>query len=482
MAESRHAPGTEPPDAFRLAFDAAPIGMALVAPDGRWLRVNRSLCELTGYSEQELLQGSFQDITHPDDLDADLAYVQQVLADERPGYRMDKRYVRKDGEVVWASLSVSLVRDSGGAPLVFVSQIEDITERRRLNIELEQRGRLMDLAHDAIIVRGAESAITYWNQEAERVYGYSADAALGRVTHELLLTEFPESRDAVDAALLEHGRWEGELWHTCADGRRILVSSRQALQRGPHGEPRAIIELNSDITEPRRVQRALGEVEERHRLVIETLAEGVVLFDEQGHNVQTNPAAARMVGMSADEVTGAQATDPRWRMVREDSSDFAADELPAEVTRRTGTPQTGVVMGMRSPDGTLRWLSVSTRVVGDAEGPPYRVVASFDDITGLKRAEHEARQRLAELKRATGQDVTMLEALVAQSEVGLAFLDPGLRFVHVNDALALINGLPVEAHIGRTMLELFGIYRSCGFFASICAAHFGVSKDDEKAC
>ena len=83
-------------------------------------------------------------------------------------------------------------------------------------------------------------------------------------------------------------------------------------------------------------------------------------------------------------------------------------------------------------------------------------MASFDDITGLKRAEHEARQRLAELKRATGQDVTMLEALVAQSEVGLAFLDPGLRFVHVNDALALINGLPVEAHIGRTMLELFG--------------------------
>lgn len=456
MAESRHAPGAEPPDAFRLAFDAAPIGMALVAPDGRWLKVNRSLCELTGYSEVELLQGSFQDITHPEDLEADLHYVEQVLADERRWYHMDKRYIRKDGDVVWASLSVSLVRDAEGAPLVFVSQIEDITERRRLHAELEQRGRLMDLAHDAIIVRAADSAVIYWNQEAERVYGYSAEAALGRVTHELLRTEFPESRDAVDAALLEHARWEGELWHTRSDGQRILVSSRQALQRSPQGEPRAIIELNSDVTEPRRVQHALSEMEGRHRLVIETIAEGVVLFDEQGHNVQTNPAAARMIGMSPGEASAAQVTDPRWRMVREDSSDFAADELPAEITRRTGAPQTGVVMGMRSPDGALRWLAVSTRVVGDADGPPYRVVASFDDITGLKRAEHEAQQRLAELTRATGRDVTMLEALVAQSEVGLAFVDPDLRFVHINDALARINGVPVEAHIGHTMLELFG--------------------------
>src|SRR5690348_6013759 len=330
MAKPTAAHDTEPPDAFRLAFDAAPIGMALVALEGRWLRVNAALCELTGYSEAELLQGRFQDITHPDDLDVDLEYVRQVLARERSSYRMEKRYVRKDGQVVHCSLSVSLARDAAGNALGFVSQIEDISDRRRMIAELEQRGRLMDLAHDAILIRDATDAtVTYWNHQAEAVYGYAASAALGRISHDLLQTEFPESQQAIDAALLERGRWDGELCHTRQDGRRILVASRQSLERGPDGEPRAIIELNSDITEARAAEHALGVAQARHQRVVEALAEGVVLFDEEGRNVQTNPAAARMIGMSSENAVGASVSDPRWRLVREDGTEYAPDDLPA---------------------------------------------------------------------------------------------------------------------------------------------------------
>ncbi|MGH2909361.1 MAG: PAS domain S-box protein [Solirubrobacteraceae bacterium] len=121
----------EAEDRFRSAFDNAPIGMALVAPDGRWLKVNRSLCELTGYAEIALLVRSFQSITHPDDLDADLALVQEVLAGKRRTYQMQKRYYHADGHVIWVTLSVSLVRDANARPLYFVSQIEDITERKQ---------------------------------------------------------------------------------------------------------------------------------------------------------------------------------------------------------------------------------------------------------------------------------------------------------------------------------------------------------------
>ena len=115
---------------FQNAFEHAAIGMALVAPDGKWLRVNRSLCEITGYSEHELLQRSFQDITHPDDLDLDLANVKKMLMGEIDGYQMEKRYFHKNGAIVWVLLSVSLVRDVRGKPRFFISQIQDITSRK----------------------------------------------------------------------------------------------------------------------------------------------------------------------------------------------------------------------------------------------------------------------------------------------------------------------------------------------------------------
>jgi PAS domain S-box-containing protein len=126
---------------FRSAFDNAPIGMALVSPEGRWLQVNHSLCEIVGYTEQELLTTDFQAITHPDDLAADLDHVRQMLASKIRTYQMEKRYFHRDGHVVRVLLSVSLVRDARGEPLYFISQIEDITERKRSEEALAQQAR-----------------------------------------------------------------------------------------------------------------------------------------------------------------------------------------------------------------------------------------------------------------------------------------------------------------------------------------------------
>jgi diguanylate cyclase (GGDEF)-like protein/PAS domain S-box-containing protein len=130
---------------FRTAFDDAAIGMALVAPDGAWLRVNAALCAIVGYTPEELQRRTFQDITHPEDLDADMLLLEQVLAGERSTYQLEKRYFRGDGSIVWALLSVSLVRDGDGAPLHFVSQVQDISERKRLETELHRLATLDDL-------------------------------------------------------------------------------------------------------------------------------------------------------------------------------------------------------------------------------------------------------------------------------------------------------------------------------------------------
>ncbi|ARV59818.1 hypothetical protein BZZ01_15335 [Nostocales cyanobacterium HT-58-2] len=131
----------ESEERFRAAFENAAIGMALVAPDGRWLRVNRSLCEIVGYSEAELLATTFQAITHPDDLDTDLDYVRQLLNDEIRYCELEKRYLHKLGHIVWILLSVSLVRDTEGKPLYFIGQIQDITKRKQAEQDLRDSER-----------------------------------------------------------------------------------------------------------------------------------------------------------------------------------------------------------------------------------------------------------------------------------------------------------------------------------------------------
>ncbi|MDB5034937.1 MAG: hypothetical protein JWQ98_2178 [Chlorobi bacterium] len=121
---------------FRSAFDDAPIGMALVSTKGEWIRVNRVICAILGYTEEELRARTFQDITHPDDLNADLANVKTLLEGRGETYEMEKRYFHKDGSLVWVRLSVSIVRDAERNPLYFISQIEDITDRKRITGEL----------------------------------------------------------------------------------------------------------------------------------------------------------------------------------------------------------------------------------------------------------------------------------------------------------------------------------------------------------
>ena len=122
---------------FSTAFEHASIGMALVSPDGRWLKVNRALCGLIGYTKEEFHERTFQDVTHPDDLETDLAQVREILAGKILSYEMEKRYFHKDGRVVWVLLSASLVRDARGAPLHFIAQIQDITERKEAEAALD---------------------------------------------------------------------------------------------------------------------------------------------------------------------------------------------------------------------------------------------------------------------------------------------------------------------------------------------------------
>jgi PAS domain S-box-containing protein len=166
---------------FRAAFERTPVGMALVTPDGRWLRVNRSLCQITGYAESELRLRRVSDITHPDDVEAQRAEMGLLIAGESAGYTMETRYVHRDGRTVWVTLSGSLVRDEANEPLYFVSQTQDISERKRLEREithLTNRSEESDPATSVLHRRGFEEALRAQVQRSRR---YSEVAVLCRL-------------------------------------------------------------------------------------------------------------------------------------------------------------------------------------------------------------------------------------------------------------------------------------------------------------
>jgi len=164
---------------FDALFEQAAVGVALVAPDGRWLRVNRKLCEIVGYSWQELMGKTFQDITHPDDLDADLDNVRRMLAREIDSYSLEKRYVRRGGEWVWINLTVGLAWKADGTPDYFISVVEDISARKAAEAalaenewRLREAGRLAHLGHWYWDIARDEHR---WSEEIYRIYGHNPE-------------------------------------------------------------------------------------------------------------------------------------------------------------------------------------------------------------------------------------------------------------------------------------------------------------------
>jgi PAS domain S-box-containing protein len=229
--QARHAEALrEAEERFRGAFEHAAIGMALVAPDGRWLRVNHAVCEIVGYNEQELLERSFQDITHPDDLDADVEAVRRMLAGEIRSYQIDKRYIHRDGHVVWITLSRSLVHDPAGEPLYFVSQIEDITERKRSEMALAatveiaravagetELDRVLDLIAERSRALVEASGLAILLSEGDQ---FVIAAAVGTIAKELRGTRI-DARGSIASRVAQSGR--PERVQVGADARRFAL-------------------------------------------------------------------------------------------------------------------------------------------------------------------------------------------------------------------------------------------------------------------
>jgi PAS domain S-box-containing protein len=238
--------------------------------DGTITTWNKGAERIFGYSSEEAVGRQITMIIPPDRQDEETTILQRLRRGERIDHYETVR-LHKNGTALDISLTISPLKDGAGRVVGASKVARDVTERKRAEQVLSERAKLLDLSNDAIFVRDGEDRVTYWNKSASELYGFSREEAMGRVTHELLQTEFPESLERITEQLHRDGRWTGQLVHRRKDGSQILVASRWALNRDEGGNRKSVLETNNDITSQKQLESELRGSEERLRVVASEL-------------------------------------------------------------------------------------------------------------------------------------------------------------------------------------------------------------------
>ncbi|RWY55890.1 sensor histidine kinase [Mucilaginibacter gilvus] len=255
-------------ETFRNAFQYSSIGMVLVSTDGLFLKVNGSICAMLGYTADELITKTFQEITHPDDLEADLSLLQKTLNNEIKNYQMEKRYFTKSGKTIWVVLNVSLVRDEDDDPLYFVSQIKDITERRKAEQALRESERRWAFASEGsgggLWDWDIKNGTIYHSQQCLRMIGMENED-FGNKLGDWTSRVHPEDRANYIADIKAHLSGQKEMY---ANQHRVLCKDntyKWVLDRGKvmeydiENKPVRIIGTHTDITEQKNKEAQLRE-------------------------------------------------------------------------------------------------------------------------------------------------------------------------------------------------------------------------------
>ena len=371
----------ESEERFRSLFEQNPMGVALLGADHQITKANPAFCRMLGYSEAELTAMTPLDMTHPDDLKSCAPLLERLDQGEIRVCTMEKRYVKKNGELMWVSLTASVIRDQQGNPVHGLGMIEDISERRLAAQKLAEQAALLDLAHDAIIVRDLEGKIIFWNRGARDTYGWSAEEALGRVAHELLQSRFPIPLREIEATVLAQGRWEGELDHATRDGRTITVTSRWSLRLGENGAPASLLEINRDITFRKQAQEELRTLSERLRMATSTASIGVWDWDLRSNMTVWDDAMFEIFGIAK---VVPMAYENFVRMVHPADLPKVNASLARTIKEKT---QDSVEFRIIRPDGCVRHVSSAEGAVLGKLGNVIRVVGTAVDITERKEME-----------------------------------------------------------------------------------------------
>jgi PAS domain S-box-containing protein len=445
----------ESEDRFRTLFEQAAVGVALLnTKTGRYLRINQKYCDLLGYTIEEMLNFSLQNVTYPQDRQENLDNNALLIQGKIKEFSIEKRYLHKNGSIVWGLLTVSPLWKPDETPdtYVHIAVVQDITQRKQAEEAVrESEARLKEaerMAHLGSSTWDVVTDTTFWSDEMYRITGRDPSLAPPkRAERGQLYTPECWSRlePALNRALMAAEPYDLELELVRQDGSLRQVHVHGEAETGANGQVVHLHGTVQDITELRLAQESLRQTNQLLNALVEASPLGISGHDRQGLITMWSPACERLFGWTQAEVLGHELpTIPDE--ICEESNRLIREELQ-------GAQRTGLVSPRRRKDGTLLDISISTAPLRDTQGKITGSMAIYEDISQRKQAEAELQFRNIVL--STIQE-TAIDGILVVGEKG-QILTYNQRFIEIMDIpaslVAVKDDEPVLQYISSRMAD-----------------------------
>jgi PAS domain S-box-containing protein len=409
----------------KFALDQHAI-VATTDVQGTITYVNEKFCAISKYSREELIGKNHRILNsghHPKEFFREMYH---TIANGKV-WRNEICNRAKGGSIYWVDTTIVPLAGDDGKPHQYIAIRADITERKKAEEALREQAGVLNLA--PVMVRDLDSRISLWSKGTERFYGYTAEEAVGRVSHELLLTRFPEPLEQIEKKIAETGAWEGELTHRKKDGSEVVVASVWVTHCDAAGKPMRIMESNTDITARRAAERQLEkqadelyvrsqellgsreELESQRRMlqsVLDSMTEGLVAVNAEGKFLLWNPAAQKIVGMGAANVAPSGWSQHYGVFMEDTVTPFPDEQNP--LARAMRGESSSAVMFLRNPELEAgAWIEVSANPLRNKDGNVCGGVTAFRDITQRRLDEQKIRSLNEELEDKVIERTQQLE-------------------------------------------------------------------------
>ncbi|AJY74038.1 PAS domain S-box protein [Paenibacillus beijingensis] len=418
---------------FEQVYTHAPIGVALLSVDGMWIKVNPALCRILGYSQEELMTLTFSDITHPEDKERNITRRTEMMEGLSSLYETEKRYIGKNGNTIWASLHVSLVRDeTHGTPLYFIAHIIDISEKKATEqklLETEQLYHLIsDNALDIISYITPDGITRYISPSVRDLLGYEPEELIGRTSVEL---HHPEDLERIKSGThSDQHLFTYRVRHK--NGNYIWFETTTKIIRDDQGNVQKVLGIGRDITERKKYEDFLAEAQRIAAL-------GSWEWDIQQHRISLSEEIYRIFDLDQNSPVP---SDLKFLIHPSDRERFSENIDQA----LKGHNFSAEFRHLQS-DGSVKYLNIRASVTFNDEGVPVKMNGTTQDITERKLAEmklQESVERYTSLKKYNHDAVISL--------------DLQGRIINTNEMAERLTGYNVREMSGMNIARLIGVH------------------------